>query len=136
MSQPKLAELNQYVPVHLLEGDLTEDTLRKYKAVVVTELPYSKQLEVSEVCHKNNIHFISAEVRGLFGRIFNDFGEKFEVIDYNGEEPLHGMVASVSKVCFCIFSVQFKTNLCLYRKLKVLLPVWMKFVTAWKMVTM
>ncbi|KAI7899270.1 ubiquitin-activating emzyme E1 [Cokeromyces recurvatus] len=97
VTQPKLAELNQYVPVHLLESDLTEDALKKYKVVVVTELPLSKQLAISEICHANNIHFISTEVRGLFGRIFNDFGPKFEVIDTNGEEPLHGMIANISK---------------------------------------
>ncbi|KAI8981901.1 ubiquitin-activating emzyme E1 [Mycotypha africana] len=97
VSQPKLAELNQYVPVHLLEGDLSEEVLKKYKVVVITDLAYSKQLEISEICHANNIHFITTEVRGLFGRIFNDFGKNFEIIDTNGEEPLQGMIASISK---------------------------------------
>ncbi|KAI8087746.1 ubiquitin-activating emzyme E1 [Gilbertella persicaria] len=97
VTQPKLAELNQYVPVHLLEGELTQDNLKKYKVVVVTDMPLSQQLAISEICHANNIHFISTEIRGLFGRIFNDFGSKFEVIDTNGEEPLHGMIANISK---------------------------------------
>ncbi|CEP19174.1 hypothetical protein [Parasitella parasitica] len=97
VTQPKLAELNQYVPVHLLEGELTEDALKKYKVVVVTEMPFSKQLAISKICHANNIHFISTEVRGLFGRIFNDFGSQFEIIDTTGEEPLHGMIASISQ---------------------------------------
>ncbi|CAO3647182.1 unnamed protein product [Mucor fragilis] len=97
VTQPKLAELNPYVPVHLLEGELTEEVLKKYKVVVVTEMPLSKQLAISEICHANNIHFISTEVRGLFGRIFNDFGSKFEIIDTTGEEPLHGMIANISK---------------------------------------
>ncbi|KAI7875123.1 ubiquitin-activating emzyme E1 [Lichtheimia hyalospora FSU 10163] len=96
VSQPRLAELNQYVPVHVLEDDLNEETLKRFKVVVVTEMPWSKQLEVSEICHANNIHFISTEVRGLFGRIFNDFGSKFEVIDATGEEPLTGMVAAIT----------------------------------------
>lgn len=67
VTQPKLAELNQYVPVHLLENDLTEDVLKKYKVVVITDMPLSKQLQISDICHANNIHFISTEVRGLFG---------------------------------------------------------------------
>lgn len=67
VTQPKLAELNQYVPVHLLEGELTEEVLKKYKVVVITEMPLSKQLAISEICHANGIHFISTEVRGLFG---------------------------------------------------------------------
>ncbi|KAG0169689.1 SPS-sensor component ptr3 [Apophysomyces sp. BC1034] len=96
VSQPKLAELNQYVPVHVLDGELTEENLKKYKVVVVTELPLNKQIEVSEICRANNVHFISTEVRGLFGRIFNDFGNQFEVIDTTGETPLTGMVAAVT----------------------------------------
>ncbi|CAO3645147.1 unnamed protein product [Cunninghamella echinulata] len=97
VSQPLLAELNQYVPVHVISGELTEEVLKKYKAVVVTELPFSKQLEISDICHTHNIHFISTEVRGLFGRIFNDFGKQFEIIDATGEEPLRGMIAAISK---------------------------------------
>ncbi|ORX47471.1 ubiquitin-activating emzyme E1, partial [Hesseltinella vesiculosa] len=96
VTQPRLAELNQYVPVHVLEGELTQDVLKNYKAVVATELPLSKQLEISEICHANQIYFISTEVRGLFGRVFNDFGNQFEVIDTTGEEPLNGMIAAVS----------------------------------------
>jgi hypothetical protein len=34
----------------------------------------------------------------FYSRIFNDFGKQFEVIDTTGEEPLHGMIAAVSKV--------------------------------------
>lgn len=70
VTQPKLAELNQYVPVKLFEGDLTEEELKKYKVVVITEMPLSKQLAISEICHSHNIHFISTEVRGLFGYVF------------------------------------------------------------------
>lgn len=67
ITQPKLAELNQYVPVQLLENDLTEDVLKKYKVVVITDMPLSKQLQISDICHANNIHFVSTEIRGLFG---------------------------------------------------------------------
>ncbi|KAI8086353.1 ubiquitin-activating emzyme E1 [Halteromyces radiatus] len=97
VSQARLAELNQYVPVHVIEGELTEQVLKNYKTVVVTELTLSKQLQLSDICHANNIHFLSTEVRGLFGRIFNDFGKQFEVIDATGEEPLTGMVAAITK---------------------------------------
>lgn len=36
----------------------------------------------------------------MHSRIFNDFGSKFEIIDTTGEEPLHGMIANISKVSF------------------------------------
>jgi ubiquitin-activating enzyme E1 len=66
VSQPRLAELNQYVPVHVFDGQLKPENLKMYKCVVVTELPMSQQLEINDFCHANNIHFISTEVRGLF----------------------------------------------------------------------
>jgi len=97
VSQPHLAELNQYVPVHVSDGQLQLEDLKKYKCVVVTELPMAQQLDINDFCHANNIHFISTEVRGLFSRVFNDFGKQFEVIDATGENPLTGMVADVLK---------------------------------------
>lgn len=66
VSQPRLAELNQYVPVHVFDGQLKVEDLKKYKCVVVTELPMAQQLEINDFCHANGINFISTEVRGLF----------------------------------------------------------------------
>lgn len=63
----------------------------------------------------------------IYSRIFNDFGSKFEIIDTTGEEPLHGMVANISKV---IYTNQLINNVCnaydikcIIRRRKVLLPV-------------
>ncbi|WP_281059874.1 hypothetical protein [Staphylococcus sp. GDK8D30P] len=41
---------------------------------------------MNKFCRKHNIKFISCDVYGVFSRIFNDFGNKFEVLDKNGEE--------------------------------------------------
>ncbi|OZJ02072.1 Ubiquitin-activating enzyme E1 1 [Bifiguratus adelaidae] len=92
---PRLAELNAYVPVSVLEGDLTHEQVVKYNILVVTEMSLERQLELNDFCHQNGIKFISTEVRGLFGRVFNDFGEDFEVLDATGEQPLTGMVAAI-----------------------------------------
>src|SRR4051794_25702564 len=70
---PHLAELNQYVPVTCLEGELRNELLTQFKVVVVTELPLKKQLEINDFCHANGIHFISTEVRGLFGYVLSFF---------------------------------------------------------------
>ncbi|CAG8452464.1 12540_t:CDS:10 [Ambispora gerdemannii] len=94
---PRLAELNQYVPVHVLEGDLTNEKLKDYQVVVLTETTLKRQLEINDFTHNNGISFISTTVRGLFGTIFNDFGENFVVSDTTGENPLSGMIAAVSK---------------------------------------
>ncbi|KAJ2852378.1 E1 ubiquitin-activating protein [Coemansia brasiliensis] len=97
VTAPRLAELNQYVPVSVLDKELTPEEIAKFKCVVVTDIPQQQKLEISEVAHKNNVCFISTEVRGLFGYTFNDFGSEFVVIDSTGEEPLSGMVANIEQ---------------------------------------
>jgi len=96
---PRLAELNSYVPVTLLEGEgeVTTDMIKKFQVVVLTNTTLSKQIEIDEFCHNNGISFIAADVRGLFGYAFNDFGSKFTCVDPTGENPLSGIVASIDK---------------------------------------
>ncbi|KAF9982725.1 hypothetical protein BGZ65_002560 [Modicella reniformis] len=96
VSRPRLAELNSYVPVHVLEGELTPDKLSQFKVIVVTETSLEKQLEINEFAHANGIYFIAAEVRGLFASAFNDFGKDFRIVDVTGEEALSGMIAEIS----------------------------------------
>jgi len=62
----------------------------------MTETPLEKQLKINEFAHANDIHFISAEIHGLFASAFNDFGKSFTVVDVTGEEALSGMVAEIS----------------------------------------
>ncbi|CAI2176207.1 9623_t:CDS:10 [Funneliformis geosporum] len=97
ISAPRLSELNQYVPISVLEGELTSDKIRNFQVVVLTETPLKKQLEINDFTHVNGIHFISTDVRGLFGIAFNDFGNEFQVIDTTGENPVSGMVAAITK---------------------------------------
>ncbi|GAB1519654.1 E1 ubiquitin-activating protein [Rhizoctonia solani] len=98
---PRLAELNAYVPVKDLGGspgqEITVDLIKGFQAVILTDVPLSKQLEINDWTHENGVHFISAETRGLFGSAFNDFGPKFTCIDATGEQPLTGMVVEISK---------------------------------------
>ncbi|KAI9471280.1 E1 ubiquitin-activating protein [Coemansia sp. RSA 989] len=97
VSAPRLAELNQYVPVSVLDKEMTPEVIASYKCVVVTDIPQQQKLEISEAARKNNVCFISTELRGLFGYTFNDFGSEFVVIDATGEEPLSGMVANIEQ---------------------------------------
>ncbi|THH32904.1 hypothetical protein EUX98_g1245 [Antrodiella citrinella] len=98
---PRLAELNAYVPVRNLGGqpgqEITIDLIKSFQAVVLCGVPLSKQLEINDWTHENDIHFIAAETRGLFGSVFNDFGPKFTCVDPTGEQPLTGMIVSVDK---------------------------------------
>ncbi|KZP12096.1 ubiquitin-activating enzyme E1 [Athelia psychrophila] len=98
---PRLAELNAYVPVKLLPGKpgqaLSVDLVKGFQVVVLCGVPHSKQLEINDWTHANDIPFIAAETRGLFGSVFNDFGPKFTCVDTNGQQALNGMIVSVDK---------------------------------------
>ncbi|KAF9365135.1 SPS-sensor component ptr3 [Mortierella sp. NVP85] len=96
VSRPRLAELNSYVPIHVLQGELTTDKLSQFKVIVATETSLEKQLEINKFAHANGILFIAAEIHGLFASAFNDFGKGFNVVDVTGEEALSGMIAEIS----------------------------------------
>lgn len=93
----KLSNLNQYVPVNLFEGNFTVERLIDYQVVVVTETPLAMQLEINTFTRAHNIKFVVADIRGLFGMAFCDFGEEFVVHDVDGETPNSGMLAAISK---------------------------------------
>lgn len=97
-TMPRLAELNQYVPISILEGDLLdENVLTKFQAIVLTETSLEDQYKINEITHKHNIGFISTDTRGLFGNVFVDLGPAFTVIDPTGEEPITGIVSDIDE---------------------------------------
>lgn len=93
----QLSELNSYVRTTSYTGDLTEDFLKKFRVIVLADASDSEQHRIAKLAHENGIAFIIAESRGLFAKIFCDFGEKFTVYDTTGANPLSAMVASVTK---------------------------------------
>ncbi|TPX30935.1 hypothetical protein SmJEL517_g05591 [Synchytrium microbalum] len=97
VTAPRVAELNNYVPVSVLEGPLTPEKIKKYQVVVATEMSMKEKLELNAITHANHIKFIAADTRGLIGYAFNDFGDAFEVTDQTGEEALTGMISGISK---------------------------------------
>lgn len=92
----KLAELNSYVPTRSYTGPLTEDYIKRFRVVVLTNSTRSEQLRISEITHSNNIALIIADTRGLFAQVFCDFGDSFTVVDTTGESPVSAMVADIS----------------------------------------
>ncbi|XP_061909797.1 ubiquitin-like modifier-activating enzyme 1 [Entelurus aequoreus] len=97
VSQPRLAELNNYVPVAAYTSTLTDDFLTKFQVVVLTNSTLDEQQQVGEFCHGKGIKFIIADTRGLFGQLFCDFGEEMIVHDTNGEQPLSAMISMITK---------------------------------------
>uniref|UniRef100_A0A8C0DBK9 Ubiquitin-like modifier-activating enzyme 1 n=1 Tax=Balaenoptera musculus TaxID=9771 RepID=A0A8C0DBK9_BALMU len=101
-SQPRLAELNSYVPVTTYTGALVDDFLSGFQVVVLTNSPLEDQLRVGEFCHSHGIKLVVADTRGLpvvsfYGQLFCDFGEEMILTDSNGEQPLSAMISMVTK---------------------------------------
>ncbi|KAE8722765.1 Ubiquitin-activating enzyme E1 2 [Hibiscus syriacus] len=97
-SVQKLQELNNAVILSTLTTKLTKEQLSDFQAVVFTDISLEKAIEFNDYCHTHQppISFIKAEVRGLFGAIFCDFGPEFTVVDVDGEDPHTGIIASIS----------------------------------------
>lgn len=92
-----LLELNSYVTVHAHVDELSEDFLKKFRVVVLTDSSIEERYSIGDFAHSNGIALIIADTKGLFGQVFCDFGENFTVQDVKGEQPLSAMIASISK---------------------------------------
>lgn len=63
--------------------------------VILSEQSEKTNIAVNNFCRKNNIKFISTDCHGVFGRVFNDFGDDFLVLDKNGEELQDCMIENI-----------------------------------------
>jgi molybdopterin/thiamine biosynthesis adenylyltransferase len=61
----------------------------------LSEVSYKTCVAVNNFCRKHGKKFINTDVHGVFGRVFNDFGEKFVVLDKNGEELPDCIITSI-----------------------------------------
>ncbi|KAK2161943.1 hypothetical protein LSH36_107g04046 [Paralvinella palmiformis] len=102
-SAVRISELNPYVSVRTLTNQLTElldlEYLKEYQCVILTETSLDVQLRISDFCRKQNpqIMMIVADVYGVFSWTFCDFGDTFDVVDPNGEEPKQVFISNVTK---------------------------------------
>jgi len=113
-SLKRLTELNERVELNIYNGELTEDYLKNFKVVCMTNIKSAAEmLRINEICHRNEVLFIAGDTLGVFGFVFNDFGvgpkvddptDKtkrthlgFRVNDRNGENPKTAYVESITK---------------------------------------
>ena len=94
--------MNPYVTVSVYDGTLDEEFLSKFEVVVLTDTCLDEQKRINNYCHQHSIHFIYADIRGVFASAFVDFGEEFNVFDIDGEPPASYMIDAISKVCIYI----------------------------------
>ncbi|XP_055384682.1 ubiquitin-like modifier-activating enzyme 1 isoform X2 [Condylostylus longicornis] len=96
-SSAQLAELNSYVRTSSYTGPLTEDFLKNFRVIVLTDSTENEQRRIAKFAHDNDIAIIIAETRGLFSKIFCDFGENFTIYDTNGVQPVSAMIAGITR---------------------------------------
>eukprot|EP01022_Parablepharisma_sp_SALTPOND_P015993 TRINITY_DN22_c0_g3_i1.p1 TRINITY_DN22_c0_g3~~TRINITY_DN22_c0_g3_i1.p1 ORF type:complete len:4095 (+),score=552.02 TRINITY_DN22_c0_g3_i1:5895-18179(+) len=100
----RLQQLNYYVKVDLMTDPIPPSTKdleafikdQKYSVIVVADLDYKTTLALSEAARANKVKFILSEARGVCCRVFNDFGETFDALDKDGEEPVEVMIQSIT----------------------------------------
>lgn len=94
----KLQELNAAVLVSVHSSDITNGFLSSFQAAVFTDVTFEEAAAYDDFCRSQTppIAFIKADVHGLFGSVFCDFGPEFVVFDVDGEEPHTGIIASIS----------------------------------------
>ena len=93
----RLAPLNPYVHVRTLAvSPVREPDLAKYTAIVAIDRTQQEQLALSRAARMAGCPLICVESRGVFGRVFCDFGEAFVVDDPDGEEPKHALLEHVA----------------------------------------
>uniref|UniRef100_A0A914GWQ5 E1 ubiquitin-activating enzyme n=1 Tax=Globodera rostochiensis TaxID=31243 RepID=A0A914GWQ5_GLORO len=81
----KLAELNDTVNCAISLEPLTEEFVKQFDLVILTDAPFYEQTRVNEWMRKHGKMFISADARGLFSYAFVDLGDDFTIHDSNGE---------------------------------------------------
>ena len=102
----KLQELNYYVKVSLNNEDIFNKNLdeflleklgfKKYNVIILTECANDVLIVFDKFCRKNNICLIICDVYGCVGRLINDFGNNFQVIDKDGENIKECYVQNIS----------------------------------------
>ena len=103
---PRLQQLNFYVKCRLAASEpipLDEALLEKepwnfeqYDLIILTEASNEVIIFLNEFCRKRGKKFLVADTYGVFARVFNDFGDKFEILDKNGEDLQDVMIKSLS----------------------------------------
>ncbi|XP_056022965.1 ubiquitin-like modifier-activating enzyme 6 isoform X2 [Ostrea edulis] len=73
--------------------------LTNFQCVILTEVSMDVQIRVNNFCREQTpqIKFISADVFGVCCGTFCDFGDRFEIMDADGEEPKEILIEKISK---------------------------------------
>lgn len=95
-----LSELNPYVSVHVArDAALTPEVLARFHLVVMTDRSREEAIRVNAFCREQTpaIGFIAADVRGVAGYTFVDFGDAHVMRDASGEAVKSAIITQISR---------------------------------------
>lgn len=99
-AHPRLAELNPYVTVELLERVEPSDALlARFDVVVACDTGGALAQRLDDYCHAHGKGFLFGEARGPFTRLFVDLGPSFVVRDTDGRAKEEYVVVGISNTC-------------------------------------
>lgn len=94
----KLASLNPKVNVVTsVDPVLTDSHAKKHQVVVICDQFIQNQIGLNELFRSYGTKYILANTHALFGSVFCDFGDDFEVCDPDGETPVTGVLTHTSE---------------------------------------
>mmetsp|Transcript_16633 Transcript_16633/g.19940 ORF Transcript_16633/g.19940 Transcript_16633/m.19940 type:complete len:864 (+) Transcript_16633:406-2997(+) len=90
-----LKSLNPHVTVSLHTGNITRTLVAGHSCVLDCGLTMKEAKKWNRIARSNNVAYIKAQVHGLVGYTFVDFGKRFLVADKTGEEPIVRIIDSI-----------------------------------------
>ncbi|GAM20553.1 hypothetical protein SAMD00019534_037280, partial [Acytostelium subglobosum LB1] len=78
-------------------GELTEDVIKRHHVVVLANQLPSINVKVNQWCRDHSIKFIAVECHGVFGSLFNDFGDQFHITDIRDEVLSPALITSFKR---------------------------------------
>ncbi|MEN2500132.1 MAG: E1 ubiquitin-activating protein, partial [Marteilia pararefringens] len=91
----KLAELNSYVEVNVLEKELSREILKSFDIVVLCGEDLREVKPQVADCEALGLKYVLALSHGVFGCLFNNFGKGFYVHDQDGNEPIQSYIETL-----------------------------------------
>ena len=88
------------------ESSVTDEVVSRFQVVIAADQPESEMLRLNASARVHGARFVAAEARGLFCRVFSDFGPSFRVDDINGENPVTAAIADISTASPGVVTVQ------------------------------
>ena len=84
----------------IIKEEITPERIEKlkiedYSIVICCEGLTELSLNLNKYCRKVGVLFISATTRGVFSRVFCDFGPSFQVVDKTGEEQVDLIIKEI-----------------------------------------